>query len=158
MKKIFSLLTLGVWVLSACQSVRPAAPPGETPIEAAPTSQPAPPANSQNPYAPQDADISLDRADVFLNTVDLLSRETYPPQIVLVISGALPTPCHQLRVSIAPPDAEGRIDIQVYSVYKSGQICTQVLKEFSASVELGAYPSGHYHIYVNGQYLGDFSS
>lgn len=142
-----ALILLG---LAACQ---PQTPEPTLPTPTAPYIQPT---GVQNPYAPQDADIQLERADIFLNSVDL-SLSQNPPGIALLISGILPTPCHQLRVKISPPDTENNIHVEAYSLYKDGQICVQVAKEFNTRIIMGAYPDGHYKVFVNGQYLGDFT-
>jgi hypothetical protein len=157
MKKLLFLLLAAGLTLGACQPTPtpdPLLPTGEPPMTE-PTA--ILPENTQNPYAPQEGDGLLERADVFLNSVDLLMQESAPPRVAMSISGALPTPCHQLRVKVSPPDAGGRIDVEIYSLYKSGQVCVQVLKDFDVVVELGTYPTGSYQVFVNGDYIGDFS-
>jgi hypothetical protein len=37
-------------------------------------------------------------------------------------------------------------------------MCTQILKPFQASIDLGTFPSGHYSVYVNGELAGEFDS
>jgi len=111
-----------------------------------------------NPYAPQPADLSLARGEVFIQEKGLLIRESYPPQISLSLSGDLPTPCHQLRVQINEADQAHRIAVEAYSIVDPDMMCTQVLKPFTAHVDLGTFPSGHYSVLVNGELAGEFDS
>jgi hypothetical protein len=64
------------------------------------------PANESpvNPLAPQPGDTKLTRGNIFIQESGLLIRESFPPQISLSFSGDLPTPCHQVRAVINPPD------------------------------------------------------
>lgn len=110
------------------------------------------------PYIPQPDDVKLSRENIFIEEKGLLVRESYPPQIALEISGNLPTPCHQLRAKIAEPDAENKINMDVYTVVDPNMLCTQVLKPFSENIELGTFPSGHYSVWVNGELAGEFDS
>lgn len=109
-------------------------------------------------YVPQPNDINLSRASAFVDEMGLLIRESYPPQITLGISGNLPTPCHQLRANINPPDTENKIKVEVYTVVDPNMICTQVLKPFQENIELGTFPSGHYSVWVNEELAGEFDS
>jgi hypothetical protein len=112
----------------------------------------------ENPYAPQPADSSLTRGEVFIEEKGLLVRESYPPQISLSVSGNLPTPCHELRVQVGEPDEKNNIQVEAYTVTDPNMMCTQVLKPFQASIDLGTFPSGHYSVYVNGELAGEFDS
>jgi hypothetical protein len=114
---------------------------------------PTPPA-----YLPQAEDSSLTRANAFPKSIDLLTVGTDPLRLELVISGYLPTPCHELRVYVPPPDEENKISVEVYSLGNPEMICAQVLRAFSATVELGTYPKGSYQVWVNGEFVGNFDS
>ena len=109
-------------------------------------------------YAPQPEDVNLSRGEIFIEEKGLLIRESYPPQIALGISGNLPTPCHELRAVISEPDAENRINVELYTVVDPNMMCTQVLKPFMENIELGTFPSGHYSVYINGELAGEFDS
>ena len=109
-------------------------------------------------YLPQPDDRKLTRAKAFTNSVDLLTIESNPIQIELLISGHLPTPCHELRVKIEPPDEENNIHVEVYSVANPEMICAQVLRAFTERIALGSYPAGSYIIWVNGNPVGNFDS
>jgi len=112
----------------------------------------------ENPFAPKPDDASLSRGNAFTQEASLVIRESYPPQISLNLAGDLPTPCYQLRVQIGKPGSDNRINIDVYSVVDPDRMCTQVIKPFEASVDLGTFPQGHYSVYVNGELAGEFDS
>lgn len=155
MKKIL-IITLFALSVAACA---PVTPPPDTAVTSPPgvdlTPQ-LPPATS--PFSPLPGDSNLERGNVFVSKSDLLIRESYPVQIALVLGGELPSPCHQLRVSVNPPDTENKIFIEVYTVYNPNTNCIQVLKPFEETVELGTFPNGHYTVWVNETQVGEFDA
>ena len=106
------------------------------------------------PWQPQASDQSLQRGEVFIQEMDILVMESFPPQYTLTLQGTLPTPCHQLRVEVSPPDSQNVIQVSAYSVVDPNVICTQVLSPFQASVPLQGQPSGKYTVVVNGKEAG----
>lgn len=103
-------------------------------------------------------DANSIRGDVFLEEASLVIRESYPPQIALVLKGDLPTPCHQLRIHINPPDEENQIFVDVYSNVGIDTVCIQVIKPFEENINIGTFPVGHYTVLVNGEKVGEFDS
>src|SRR5262245_20396805 len=95
-------------------------------------------------YAPRPGDGTFQRGAVFLAESQLILRESFPVQVVLALAGELPTPCHQVRAIVQPPDAENKILVEAYTVVNPELNCIQVLKPFQEMVELGTFPSGHY--------------
>jgi hypothetical protein len=159
--KIKSILLLAVLWAAACTPVQTPIEPGTVPPDTAVTSPPEGSLSQEpvkNPYAPQPADSSLTRGEIFIQEMSILIRESYPPQISLSLSGELPTPCHQLRAQVNEPDENNRIDVEAYSVVDPDMICIQVLEPLQASIDLGTYPSGHYSVWVNGELAGEFDS
>lgn len=175
-KLLFGLMLLALVALAAC---RPVDLPGDNPPAsgdeaATPTPKPddatsgkstpgatEPPAGDSGegrPFAPQPGDSALTRDQAYVNESELIIAESFPPQIFLRLSGALPTPCHQLRVAVGQPDAQGQIQIDVYSVVDPDRVCAQVLKDFNENVPLGSFPSGKYSVWVNGTMVGEFTS
>jgi len=160
------LSLLAALALAACQPLalpsEPAAQPSHTPADA-----PDKPVNSSDEistfdpnlpsYAPQAGDGALERGPAFLDEVDLRSAESFPPQIFVSLRGSLPTPCHQLRVTVGQPDAQNQLVMEVYSLSQPGRMCQQVLKAFEVNVPLGPMPaSGHYTVIVNGELTREF--
>jgi hypothetical protein len=118
---------------------------------------PATPLPGNAPWQPQPGDGSLSTGNVFIEELGILAQESYPPQYTLHLSGSLPTPCHQLRVAVSPPDARRQIEVKVYSLVAAEMMCVQVLKPFSASVPLNDLPAGKYSVWVNGVQAGNFT-
>jgi hypothetical protein len=154
------LVSLIVIFLMGCIPVASTSTPTAIPTENPDTAVVSPPegeAPVDNPapdYAPKPEDASLERGNVFLDEKGILNLESYPPQFMLSLVGSLPTPCHQLRASVAEP-VDGKIDVDVYSISDPNMLCTEVLKPFSASVPLGTPPAGRYEVLVNGEKVGD---
>lgn len=165
MKQIIFLFTIAL-VIVACTPLSNQSPisdpdttlPPEAPVTSPPQNGTYPVETPTMPFAPKPSDVDLSRGEVFLNESQLLIRESFPPQIALNLSGDLPTPCHELRVTIQEPDAENKINVEVYSVVDPDQVCTQVLEPFQESMELGTFPSGHYTVWVNGEMVGEFDT
>lgn len=159
MNKIISLLLVSIYVLTACS------PGAEEPANSNPSypnpSYPNPsypnPLN-QNDFAPQPSDSGLIRGEVYLDTKELLTLESFPLQFTLHLSGSLPTPCHKLRAAFSPPDTENKIVVEVYSMARADKICAQVLAPFDASIPLGSFPTGTYTLWVNGEMVAEFQS
>ena len=94
------------------------------PLDNMPTNEPY-----VNPFGPKPGDDTLSRSNAFVNEKSLVIRESYPPQVSLSLNGDLPTPCHELRAEIAPPDPDNKILVDVYSVVDPSVACAQVLHE-----------------------------
>jgi hypothetical protein len=129
------LFTLSVLFLAGCATAR-AATPTDTPI----------PAN--NPYAPQPGDSSLSGDTATYESTGLIQSGK---DVQLDISYRLPTPCHQTRVEVAAPDADGRINIKLYSLFEANKPCAlmPLSTPLHAMLDLGSFPKGHYTVYVN---------
>lgn len=107
---------------------------------------------------PRHGDDALVREAAFVDSVDLLTMESYPLQFMLIVSGNLPTPCNQLRVNVNPPDADNKILVEVYSVVEPGKMCAEVIQPFSQNIPLGSFPSGHYTVWINGDQVAEFDA
>jgi hypothetical protein len=149
-------------VPSATPGPTPASPPGrETPAPGPDdpvTGEPgAGDSGEAAPWAPRPEDASLQRGQAFLDDSEVLLMESFPVQVMLVLRGSLPTPCHQLRVDIAPPGVQNRVAVEVYSVVDPSAVCVQMLEPFEARVNLGSFPSGDYTVVVNGEDAAEFN-
>jgi hypothetical protein len=160
--KHFSLILLFVFfVFTSCTEI-PALEPVSIPPDTAVTSPPedhiSPLDPKPSPVPRQSKDSNLARENVYIESAELLIRESFPPQISLGISGNLPTPCHILQVDIHESDLNNTISVDVYSVTDAGTVCIQVLKPFQEYIDLGTFPTGHYIVWVNGDQVGEFDT
>lgn len=113
------------------------------------------PIGSTLPYAPSPGDEDKIQGEVFSEGMDVRKLEGDSNEYLLDLNGSLPTPCHELRIVILPPNEEARIDVDVYSLLSPMSVCTQVLEPFEASVSLGTYTGGAYIVSVNGEKIGE---
>ena len=152
------LLFLGLFTLIACspRAEQPSKPVSTEPVTTISSTNTIEPMEIPSLSSPENPKFV--RGNIFIEESGLLIRESYPPQISLNISGNLPTPCHQFRADVSKPDTENKINVDVYTVVNPDVMCIQVLKEFTESINLGTYPSGHYTVLVNGQSVGEFDS
>lgn len=162
MRSFLTILILALF-LTACAPLTPASPPDDGVVTSSPhqgvissTEQPVTRPDLPPIYAPRAGDEKLERAEVYLDSVDLLAMESYPPQFSLLLKGNLPTPCHQLRVEYREPDAQNRIMLEVYSLADPQAVCVQMLQPFEQSVYLGSFPAGHYTVWINGKQVSEF--
>ena len=107
-------------------------------------------------FAPVSLDKKFSRGPAFIDSIDIVLKESFPVQVELVLTGSLPTPCHQLRVVAADPAADGKIEIEVYSVSDPEKMCIQVLEPFEAVFPLGEYAEGNYTVSINDELTGEF--
>jgi hypothetical protein len=156
MKRILPL-TLLIVLLAACTPAtaypNEGYPPANQPVTSGDT-----PIPSEDNFLPQPSDSDLTRGEVLLDSSSLSTLESSPLQFVLTLKGSLPTPCHQLRVAVGQPDANRKINVDVYSVAKPNEICAQMIKPFEVNVPLGNFPAGHYFLFVNGTQIAEFES
>jgi len=92
--------------------------------------------------------------NVYIDSMELLTLESFPPQFRLHITGSTPTPCHQLRVAVEEPNDVGKILVKIYSVSDPQAICIQVLAPFDISIPINVGVAGTFTVIANGQDLG----
>ena len=162
MKFHITILLLTLLVAACAAAPEASSTPMPLPPDTAVTSPPGGtmPTNEApaNPLAPKPGDEKLTRGNVFIQEYDLMIRESFPPQVSLAFSGDLPTPCHELRAVISPPDEENKIIADVYSVVDPDMLCAQVLKPFQGNMDLGTFATGHYTVWINGEMAGEFDT
>lgn len=101
----------------------------------------------------------LVEGNAYVNSAELLIMESFPVQVSLSLSGDLPTPCNQLTVDIAEPNAENQIMVKVYSLVDPAMTCIAMIEPFSALVSLPVedLADGTYEVWVNGTLVGEFT-
>ncbi len=150
MMKHFLISWLIIFLLTACAPAQVNA----TPSQAAPTQNPT----INNPYASQPGDERLQQAGVVLNSADLVFTSSNPVEAAVILSGDLPSPCHNLRAVVNPPGDQGNIVIELYSVVNSNSTCDPVFQAFQAKLTIGNLLPGHYTVWVNGIQAGQFDA
>ena len=103
-----------------------------------------------------DDDGELLRGPVYVDEAELAILESFPVQVELVIRGALPTPCARLEWTAEPPDEQGRILVEAYSLQDTALACIQVLQDMEERLPIGSYSEGSYSVWLNGERVGEF--
>lgn len=113
------------------------------------------PQSDHQPWMPRADDVYKSRGNAFVQDVDILVQESFPPGFVLKLTGNLPTPCNELRVLVNPPDKDNKIVVEVYSVIAPDKMCAQVLAALNASVPLIGLSTGKYTVWIDGSQVGE---
>ena len=162
------LITLSLLVLTACSGAGtepPAEDKGvESPETALPTSTPAAPVElppvegpAYSPLEPLPDEEKMIRGDISAGSAEIIMLESYPVQVVLQVSGMLPTPCNMPRAEVTGPDADNNIYVEMWTLLEPDAVCIQVLQPFEVNIPLGSYESGSYTVYLNDKEVGEFS-
>ena len=149
-RKTLTLLVFSVLFLTACSTVLA----GNGPDEPSSSEDPVQGTPSPENWAPQPGDEDLVRGEVEVETTDILTLESFPPQYMLHVAGWKGNPCQQLRVVVSDPDDQNRIDVEIYTLIEPDAVCIQVLESLDINVPLGSFESGEYTVWVNGTQAG----
>lgn len=164
--KTFFFLMAAVLLLTACIAYRPDGLPDlnqsdpDEPVVATPIPVDEATAVPLEPVEPDVDGKAGPVAPVYINETILNIMESYPIQPSLSVSGELPTPCHELKMSVAPPNSDNEIHIDVYSqVPDADLMCVQVMEPFDTnlSIDVSGLTDGTYSVFVNGELVGTFS-
>jgi hypothetical protein len=102
-------------------------------------------------------DQGSDRQPVYVDAAKAVITKGVPAQVALSVQGNLPTPCHVLDWEVSLPDADGKIEVQLFSTVDPEQICAQVLEPFDVSIPIGDFTEGSFTIWLNGEQVGEFT-
>ncbi len=103
-------------------------------------------------------DEQLEPGPVYVDEAQLEFEGKFPVQVTLIVRGSLPTPCDTLYWASEPPNAQGQIHVEVYSLRAPGINCIQVLEPMEAGIPVGAFSEGDYSVWLNGELVGEFRS
>lgn len=166
---LYGLLILGL-LLAACSPVVPdeTTLPAETPVVTEPVTYPAPnqpevanpgaypePGGNTVPVQPSVPAGNWSRGEVFIDSSELVLRESFPMQVALLVRGNLPTPCHQLAYVVNPLDANNQVVVELYSQFDASVMCIQVLQPFEQIIELGNFENEDFKVILNGEDIGE---
>ncbi|MCP5245878.1 MAG: hypothetical protein H6937_08005, partial [Burkholderiales bacterium] len=88
----------------------------------------------------------------FIDEIEIQILESFPVQVLVRVSGNLPTPCHQLG-PIHKRSVNNRLETSVNYVLQLNRFetCIQVLEPFEITIPLDVYgiPKGNYEVIVN---------
>jgi len=152
--------TLSAHPVETGAAAQPGYPVPEEPVNTLP---PAPAATSEDgapwlAYPPVPGDEVLERGNFFVDAITVLPDPAVPGQVDLYVEGSLPTPCNQPRFIVNPPDAENRINIELYSLVSTQMACVQVIQPFYEKIgTLTGLSSGAYTVMHEGQKIAEFS-
>ena len=129
MKKILMLLIVAlvpVFAFSACSGEELPMNENDTVSSGDMPDNPQP----EEPGLPQDGggNANLSRGNAFVKQSQLVVMESFPVQVVLEISGDLPTPCNQLTVDVADANEDNEIHVDVYSLIDPAMTCMAVIE------------------------------
>jgi hypothetical protein len=104
------------------------------------------------PWEPLTSDAEMQRVEIEQLKVEIVPRESDPSLFALRVEGALPTPCHQLRVKTSTSDVHSSLDVEIYAIVDPNEICIQILEPFSEEIPLD---EGEYQLVVNNEVVGE---
>jgi hypothetical protein len=157
-RKILLVLLIGILFLTACANVLPGLQARPTPTQETPTEQPPSPDPTVESWQPAPGDEVLQREEVEIESVDLLTLESFPPQYQLHVVGWKGNPCNILRVVVNEPDEQNQIHVDVYTLLDPAATCIQVLEGFDINIPLGSYETGEYSVWLNGKQVGTITA
>ncbi|MGD2252578.1 MAG: hypothetical protein PVF70_06650 [Anaerolineales bacterium] len=97
------------------------------------------------------------RSPVTIDFAEVILLESFPVQAELVMTGYLPTPCHELEWQVSDPDDQNRIHLELYALADPNTVCIQVEEPFRAQVPLGSFSEGSFSIWLGGEEIGEFT-
>jgi hypothetical protein len=154
LRKTLFLILISLLLLPACLSAVAGSETNQDPNAPVSSDDPVQPVAPAD-WLPAPGDEALARSNVELETAEVLTLESWPPQYMLHLAGWKGNPCAQLRVEVADPDAQNRIEVEVYTVVDPAAVCIQVLESFKVNVPLGSLDGGAYSVWVNGQQVAE---
>lgn len=117
------------------------------------------PQNVVTPVLREDEE-GLARGEIYLEKMQIVSVDADTGLVMLHLEGQLPTPCHQLGVSVCPECDENRpqaILVEVYSLIEAGRVCRGPTTPFEQDVPISGLAAGVYELVVNGEMLEELT-
>jgi hypothetical protein len=93
---------------------------------------------------------------VDFDSTQIIVKESFPMQVEIIVSGDLPTPCHELKWEVADPDENKAIHVTIYSEINISVTCAQLLEPFEQVIPLGDFEDTGYSIWVNDYQVGEY--
>jgi hypothetical protein len=96
---------------------------------------------------PPAAATTPDRSPFYVDQVEVLYLESDPVQVQLVVTGSVPTPCHEPAWSVV--DDGSFVSVELWSEADPEAFCSTVLQEVELVVPIGDYESARRAVLVN---------
>lgn len=95
--------------------------------------------------------ISMDdmtRFDTVIETAEILVQESFPPQLVLEVTGYQPDGC-EFPVQVDTRQEGDTLYVDIYRLVPNNVRCPRSITPYEASISLGAFEPGEYTININ---------
>ena len=89
---------------------------------------------------------------VYVASTEIRYVEGDPVQVQLLVTGHLPTPCHQAVSEVQ--DLGASVDVLVWSLAAPDAFCVQVLEPFELVIPLGSFVTADLPVLLNGEEVG----
>lgn len=97
--------------------------------------------------APSAMAITPDRSPFYVDEVEILYLESWPVQVQLVVTGSVPSPCHEPAWAVS--DDGFRVTVELWSEADPGLACATVLEEVEVVIPVGDYEEATRAVVVN---------
>ncbi|MBN1266334.1 MAG: hypothetical protein JXA25_12630 [Anaerolineales bacterium] len=124
----------------------------DTPVSPSGSDDKSEPVSSDDPVVPAPTFSEEDRARfkeaAYLESIQLLTLESFPVQMHAVLTGNLPDGCTRIAEIAVEKPSDNVFEIHIYTLRPEGLSCTQALVPFEESVALDVYdlPAGEYTV------------
>jgi hypothetical protein len=99
--------------------------------------------------APTTTALPADASPITLDLVQMQQIGSNPTGVRISISGTKPSPCHVVQSEVHR--GGDTVLVQVWATVEAGQVCAQVVTGYQATIDLGTFGPGTYHIDLNGR-------
>lgn len=152
--KLTVLLFAAAALLAACAGAPPPAEPFDPNSGVSATANPDAPVSSDDPVQPTTdpfADPNVVEGTLYVNSVELLTLESFPLQMMAIVQGDFSNGCTTYAGSEQKTDGNV-ISITLIAAMPADVACTEALVPFEENVPVDIYglPAGEYTVDVNG--------
>ncbi|HEX3722390.1 MAG TPA: hypothetical protein VHV31_06345 [Nitrolancea sp.] len=93
-------------------------------------------------------DTTMSTVPLQIQNVDILSAESYPPQVSARVTAIIPDSCTKAREPVISRNGT-TITIQISGERPDGVACAQIISSYEKSISLGTLDPGSYTLHVN---------
>ncbi len=89
---------------------------------------------------------------VYVGSTEILYLESFPVQVELLVTGDLPSPCHEAAWDVS--ETAATVEVTMWSTSDPAAFCAAVLEPFEVPVRLGSFDSADLEVTLNGATVG----